>query len=57
MSEDDIKTIFFVLDAHHKGSITSTDLEALREGVEVRLRDFYKSRINKDMVKVISLII
>ena len=26
MSEDDIKTIFFVLDQHHKGIVTAIDL-------------------------------
>ena len=33
MSEDDIKTIFFVLDQHHKGVVTVNDLNTLKEGV------------------------
>ena len=53
MSEDDIKTIFFVLDQHHKGIVTAVELESLKEGVQNRLREFYKSRINREMVKVL----
>ena len=33
MSEDDIKTIFFVLDVGQKGEVTVDDLLALKEGV------------------------
>ena len=57
MSEDDIKTIFFVLDQDKKGMVTPIDLQSLNDGVESRLKDFYKSRINKDMVKVLFVVI
>jgi len=53
MSEDDIKTIFFVLDTEHKGAISVEQAESIKEGVSNRLREFYRSRINRDMVKVI----
>lgn len=33
MSEDDIKTIFFVLDVEKKGIVTVEDMQALRTGV------------------------
>ena len=33
MSEDDIKTIFFVLDVERKGFVTIDDLSSLAEGV------------------------
>ena len=52
MSEDDIKTIFFVLDGSQRGRIGGEDLGVLKLGVEGKLREFYKSRINRDMVKV-----
>ena len=52
MSEDDIKTIFFVLDVEQKGNVTALDLQALKVGVQNKLKEFYKTRINRDMVKV-----
>lgn len=56
MSEDDIKTIFFVLDAEQRGKVSVQDLGVLKEGVEGKLREFYRSRINRDMVKVTILL-
>jgi hypothetical protein len=47
MSEDDIKTIFFVLSVQHQGSVFRKELDELKDGVEDRLREFYRSRINR----------
>lgn len=54
MSEDDIKTIFFVLDAEKVGKVTPEAIERLRNVIELSqdLREFYRSRINRDMVRV-----
>lgn len=47
VSEDDIKTLFFVLDPQKNGVLGLEELEALRGGTEGQLREFYRSRINK----------
>ena len=54
MSEDDIKTIFFVLDTQKVGKVTPEAIERLRNVFELSqdLREFYRSRINRDMVRV-----
>lgn len=54
ISEDDIKTIFYILDTEKKNSITLTELEDIRNipTVTQKLKEFYRSRINRDMVKV-----
>ena len=56
MSEDDIKTIFYVLDGEKQGKITPEAIEKLRNIYELSqdLREFYRSRINRDMVRVSS---
>ena len=52
MSEDDIKTLFHVLDEDETNHITIEDIEQLKgEKINERMKEFYQSRINKDMVK------
>jgi Ca2+-binding EF-hand superfamily protein len=55
MSEDDIKTIFFIMDSQHRGMVAVQEMAVLKEGVENQLKEFYRSRINRDMVKVLLL--
>lgn len=54
ISEDDIKTLFFILDHEKYGAITKDNIKELKNlsNISMRLKEFYKSRINKDMVKV-----
>ena len=53
ISEDDVKTIFHVLDEENQGFITINDVEKLKdkETITQKMKEFYESRINKDMVK------
>jgi len=55
ISEDDIKTIFFILDTDKSGSITVSNIKELKNlhSISLKLKEFYKSRINKNMVKVL----
>lgn len=55
ISEDDIKTLFFILDSNKRGFITLSEIEELKNipVITLRLKEFYKSRINKEMVKVL----
>lgn len=54
ISEDDIKTLFFILDHEKCGTITRDNIKELKNlsHISMKLKEFYKSRINKDMVKV-----
>lgn len=54
MSEDDIKTIYYVLDEGQRGAIAASDIKQLKDvqGVSSKLKDFYRARINREMVKV-----
>ena len=53
ISEDDIKTLFFVLEEEEAGSITLENLEKLKniDNLAEKMKNFYYSRINRDMVK------
>ena len=53
ISEDDVKTLFHVLDEEKQGFITIDDIEKLKdkEYITEKMKEFYESRINKDMVK------
>lgn len=55
ISEDDIKTIYFILDEEKTGRIDYRSIKELKNvgNISVKLKEFYKSRINKDMVKVL----
>ena len=59
MSEDDIKTIYYVLDYGQRGTIAASDIKHLKDvqGVSSKLKDFYRARINKEMVKVCILLV
>jgi hypothetical protein len=48
-----------VLDSGQKGSIAANDIKQLRDvqGVSSKLKDFYRTRINKEMVKVAMVLV
>ena len=53
ISEDDIKTIFFLLDTEKKGELTAEALNVLKNPAQfyVDLKEFYKFRINPELIK------
>lgn len=57
LSEDDVKTTFHLLDDEKNGFITVKQINGLKNfeesGLVEKMKEFYKSRLNKDMVKVI----
>jgi hypothetical protein len=61
LSYDDVKTIFHLLDEETRNFVTVKDIERLRNleesGLAEKMRHFYKSRLNRDMVKVLNSLI
>ena len=53
ISEDDIKTIFFLLDKEKRNELTLHELNLLRTPSQflVDLKEFYKIRINPELIK------